>query len=194
MIISVIAAYTKDTKGRQIIGKDNKLPWSISQDMAWFKSCTSGHAVLMGRKTHESIGRVLPKRDNIILTHDKDYRVPGAYVFNDLEDALQFAAPRDSELFVIGGEQIYRQVIDRVDRLYLTCIEKNPGYEGDTFFPSWNQTHFKVIDKHEIEDPKNGKVSFKVYHRHVYRQPKHFNADVVAAYSSDPHNPYAHGI
>jgi len=194
MIISAIAAYTKDMKGRQIIGKDNKLPWKINQDMSWFKQCTSGHTVLMGRKTHESIGRVLPKRENIILTRDTDYRVPGAHIFHDLETALKFAAPRESEIFIIGGEEIYRQIIDRTDRLYLTCIEKNPGYAGDTFFPSWNKTHFKIIDNHEIDDPQNGKVSFRVYHRHVYRQPKHFDAEIVSAYNSGVPNPYDIGI
>lgn len=193
MIISVIVAYTKDSNGKQIIGKDNKLPWRIPQDMAWFKECTTGSAIVMGRKTFESIGRVLPNRDNIILSRDPDFKVKGAYVFDDLDKAIAFAAERTPEIFVIGGQQIYEQVIDRVDRLYITFIKSNPGYEGDAFFPSWNRTQFKIIQREEIDDPKNGKVTFKIYQRHVYNKNTASEVDegVAAAYNSSGGVPYA---
>lgn len=186
MIISAIVAYTKDKDGKQIIGKDNKLPWRIPKDMAWFKECTSGSAIVMGRKTFESIGRVLPNRDNIILSRNPDFKVKGAYVFADLDKALIFAAERNPEVFVIGGQQIYEQVIDRVDRIYVTLIKNNPGYEGDAFFPSWNRSQFKVIHREEIEDPKNGKVTFKIFQRAVYQKNAASEVDegVAAAYHS----------
>lgn len=192
MIISAIVAYTKDANGKQIIGKDNKLPWRIPQDMEWFKGCTLGSAVVMGRKTFESIGRVLPNRDNIILSRDPDFKVRGAYVFDDLDKAISFAAERNPEIFIIGGQQIYEQIIDRVDRLYITSIKNNPGYEGDAFFPAWNRTQFKVIWREEIEDPKNGKVIFKIFQRHIYNKKSDSEVDegVAAAYNSSGGFPY----
>lgn len=168
MIISAIVAYTQDDRGRLIIGKDNKLPWRIPKDMAWFRECTNGAAIVMGRKTYESIGRVLPNRDNIIISRDPDYKVPGAQVFSSLQDGLQFAGIRNWEVFIIGGQQLYEQTIDIVDRVYLTYIRRNPGYFGDTFFPSWDRSKFKVIHREEIEDPQNGAVIFKVYQRNIY--------------------------
>lgn len=170
MILSAIVAYTRDSNGRRIIGKDNKLPWRIPQDMTWFKECTMGSAIIMGRKTFESIGRPLPGRDNIILSKNPDYKVKGTYVFSEIEEAISFAAARNSEVFIIGGQQIYEQVIDRVDRLYITCIKNNPGYEGDVFFPAWNKEQFRIIQRDDIEDPVNGEVSFEIFQRTKYRE------------------------
>ena len=107
MILSMIVAYTKDEKGRLIIGKDGALPWNIPSDMVWFAECTRGHAIIMGRKTYESIGRPLPGRDNIVMSSDPDYQVPGATVFADLNSAILFAGVRNHEVFIIGGQTLY---------------------------------------------------------------------------------------
>ncbi len=146
MILSIIAAYAKDKDGVRVIGKNNQMPWHFPHDLERFKEHTVDHAVIMGRKTHESIGRLLPRRDNIIVTRQEDYVVPGAFVFNDLDQAIQFAGMRNSEVFIIGGQELYEQTIDRADRLYLTSF-KLKDIEGDTFFPSYNSSRYKMIHK-----------------------------------------------
>jgi dihydrofolate reductase len=98
----------------------------------------------MGRKTHESIGRVLPNRDNVVVTRQADYRVRGAFVFHDLDEAIAFAAERHSEAFIVGGQQLYEQTIRRADRLYLTSF-KLDSIEGDTYFPEFPENMFKII-------------------------------------------------
>ena len=144
MLLSLIAAYAKDKNGRRVIGKDNQIPWHRPHDLRRFREYTSGNAVIMGRKTYESIGRVLPNRDNIVLTHQVDYEVPGAYVFTDLDSAIRFASVRNYEAFIIGGQELYEQTIGRADRLYLTKL-RIPNIEGDTFFPTVEHRHFKSI-------------------------------------------------
>lgn len=144
MILSLIAAYAKDRHGKRIIGKDNQIPWHFPHDLERFKEHTVGSAIIMGRKTHESIGRVLPKRDNIIVTHQEDYEVRGAFVFHDLTEAITFAAKRHSEVFIIGGQQLYEQTIQRADRLYLTSFQLD-SVEGDTYFPEYPENMFKII-------------------------------------------------
>ncbi len=168
MILSMIVAYTKDEKGRLIIGKDGALPWNIPSDMVWFAECTRGHAIIMGRKTYESIGRPLPGRDNIVMSSDPDYQVPGATVFADLNSAILFAGVRNHEVFIIGGQTLYEQCLGLVERIYVTYIENNPGYEGDTFFPNWTMFDFKVIQKDSTQDENNGTVSYTIFQRYKY--------------------------
>lgn len=183
MILSAIVAYTKDKEGKQIIGKDGGIPWNIPKDMRWFREQTLHSAIVMGRKTFESIGRVLPGRDNIIVTRQTNYNVPGAHVFHDLDKAIEFAGQRNPEVFIIGGEELYRQTIDRVDRIYVTFIKKNPGFEGDTFFPSWARAKFKPIHSELYEDPECGVVSFKIFQRIEY-QKRAIDQEVDSTYSS----------
>jgi dihydrofolate reductase len=168
MILSMIVAYTKDSEGRQIIGKGGKIPWSIPEDLAWFRECTEGHAVVMGRKTYESIGRPLPGRDNIIVSTDPGLVIPGACTATSLKDALEFAAQRHHEVFIIGGQTLYEQCLDKVDRIYVTYIKENPGYEGDTFFPKWKRPDFRSIQREVTKDEYNGTVTHKVYQRFKY--------------------------
>lgn len=151
MILSLIVAYAKDKEGRQVIGYENKIPWKNPRDMARFKEYTMGSPIIMGRKTHESIGRVLPDRENIIITRQENYEVPGTVVFNSLEDAIVHCQS-ETEVFIIGGEEIYRQTIDRVQRLYLTEITQ--VVEGDTFFPKIKMTYFKPIHTEKIQGEK----------------------------------------
>lgn len=128
------------------IGKDNKLLWHISEDLKRFKKITSGHPVIMGRKTHESMGRLLPGRTNIIITRDAKYKVEGAEIASSLEKAIDIGERADKEeIFIIGGGQIYAQAIEIAQKLYLTIVHKN--VHGDTFFPDYSEFKKKVFEQ-----------------------------------------------
>ena len=146
MILSIIVAYAIDKDGRYVIGKDNSIPWHLPQDLERFKDFTTDLPIIMGRKTFESIGRVLPRRENIIITRKKNYEVPGASVFNNLQDALDFGSSKATEVFIIGGQELYEQTLTRADRMYVTYVAEK-GIEGDTFFPEWDKTLFRVIQR-----------------------------------------------
>lgn len=148
MTLSIIVAYGKDYQGKNVIGRDNRLPWHLPHDLARFREHTLGHAVVMGRKTFESIGRVLPRRDNIILSKSSSFKVDGAYVFADLKNALSFASVRNHEVFIIGGAEVYLQTLGLVNRLYITEV-KNNSLSGDAFFPAINFKEFKIIQHEE---------------------------------------------
>lgn len=143
-----------------IIGKENKLPWHMPADMRHFKQITSGHLVLMGRKTYESIGKPLPNRTNIVLTRNPHYQAEGCMVVTSIIDALHFAeqqSKNNSEIFVIGGSEIYHLLMPYFDRIYLTIIHHD--FEGNIYFPAvemrnWQET--KRIDcKADSENPYN---------------------------------------
>lgn len=114
------------------IGKDNQLLWHISDDLKRFKALTSGHKVIMGRKTYESIGRPLPNRTNIVISRQEHLNIAGCTVVPSLEAALALTLP-DEEAFVIGGSEIYKQLLPRCKRLYLTRVYQQ--FEADAFFP-----------------------------------------------------------
>ena len=143
--VSLIAALSEN----RVIGKGNSLPWHIPEDLKHFKEVTSGHPVIMGRKTFESIGRLLPKRLNIVISRDKSYVVEGATMAHSLEEAIAIACNYDKkEIFVIGGEQIFVQSINRADRLYLTIVHTD--IEGDAFFPDFS-SFTKIVDERKGE-------------------------------------------
>lgn len=150
MMLSLIAAYANDQQRKRVIGKDNKLPWHHPADLHRFREHTLKTCVIMGRKTHESIGRVLPGRDNFIITHQEDYKVPGATVFHGLEEAITEASSRVPEVFIIGGGELYKQTISRAERLYLTRLRRE-NVVGDAFFPDFNEGNFKTIHSEETE-------------------------------------------
>lgn len=132
--ISIIAAMSKN----RVIGKDNKLPWNIPEDLKHFHSITVGHPVIMGRKTHESIGRVLKNRTNIVITRDLIYKSPGTVISHSLKQAIDEAKKeKPSEIFIIGGAQLYEQAIAIADKLYLTLIYTH--VDGDAFFPDYSR-------------------------------------------------------
>lgn len=139
-MISMIAAMTNN----RVIGKDNELPWHAPEDLEWFKKQTKGKPVVLGRKTHESIGRVLKGRDNIVITRNANYVPlhPAVKVYTDLEKAISDyrSVP---ELMIIGGQQIYEQALEHANRIYLTIF--NTELVGDAFFPaldnSWKITY-----------------------------------------------------
>src|SRR3989344_7558281 len=141
--ISLIAALSEN----RVIGKDNKLPWHITEDMKRFRDLTTGHTVIMGRKTFDSIGRPLPRRTNVVITRDPEWKAAGVIVCHCLDEAIKVGYS-DQELFVIGGGQIYEQAMPIADRLYLTLVHTN--IEGDAFFPDYSDFK-KVIFKQDGE-------------------------------------------
>ena len=133
-----------------VIGKDNDLPWNIPEDLKHFRKITEGGTVLMGRKTFESImdrnNKPLPNRTNVVLIRNKDYKVPGGVLlFHDVDQALQNLDCE--ELFVMGGGSIYKLFMDRVDKIYMTHIEKE--INGDVYFPKIDFTKWKRINKEQ---------------------------------------------
>lgn len=144
--ISIIVAIAKN----RTIGHGNKLLWNIPEDMKYFREITRGHAVIMGRKTFESIGRPLPNRLNIVITRDETFSPEGVSVCHSLEDALDLARQNEKdEIFIIGGAQIYKQALSQADRLYITVVQKD--FEGDAVFPEYSEFS-KVISKREGKD------------------------------------------
>ncbi len=130
MIVSAIAAVGKDG----VIGREGKLPWSLPADLKRFRTITWGKPIIMGRKTHESLGRVLPGRTNIILTRREDYRAADCLVAHIPDEALALARSQGAdEAVVIGGSEVFEAFIPRCEKIHLTRVEED--FEGDTFFP-----------------------------------------------------------
>lgn len=157
MQISAIVAMSEN----RVIGKDNKLPWHLPADLKYFKKVTQGKPILMGRKTFESIGRPLPNRTNIVLTRDGNFQAAGCVVVDSVQAA--FAAVADQEeVFVIGGALLFKELLPRVQRLYLTVIHQN--FEGDAFFPELNLNEWKEVERMDNESDEQNlyKYSFIV--------------------------------
>ena len=158
--ISLIVAMAAN----RVIGRDNTLPWRLPEDLRRFKRLTMGHTLVMGRKTWESIGRPLPGRDIVVVTRQEGYEVPpGVSVVRSVDEALE--AARGDEVFIGGGEEIFRQTIDRADRLYLTRIDKD--FPGDTFFPEFDPERFQLVERedHEATEEVPFGYSFLTYDR-----------------------------
>lgn len=165
MILSIISAIGKNNE----IGKSNTLLWNLPADMKHFKETTSGHSVIMGQKTFESIGRPLPNRRNIILTKDKLFKTDGieiVYSTEELLDLLEKTENKDSECFIIGGGQIYKLFIDIADRLYITHVDENFP-EADTFFPEIDITKWEKIseEKYPSDEKNKYNLSFVTYNK-----------------------------
>ncbi|MHC0035709.1 dihydrofolate reductase [Pseudoneobacillus sp. C159] len=127
----------------RVIGKNNQLPWHLPEDLKFFKRVTMGHPVAMGRKTHESIGRLLPGRENIVITRNPDFECEGCTVVSSVADFKSYCQKLDTEVFVIGGSEIFRELLPVVDKLYLTMIHHQ--FDGDTYFPEISLSDFKLI-------------------------------------------------
>ena len=147
-MLSIIVAKSKNN----VIGKNNKLIWHIPDDLKRFKTLTTGHTIIMGRKTFESIGRVLPNRIHIVLTRDKNYKInnENVQVVTNISEIDKFINDKN-ENFVIGGESIYKTLIDKCQKLYITQI--NQDFDGDAYFPEINDNKFKIIE--QIKGPKD---------------------------------------
>ena len=147
------------------IGKDNKLLWKIPDDMKRFKEITTGHTVIMGRKTFESIGKVLPNRLNIILTRDPNYKIddPNVKILGGVSDLEEYISD-ENENFVIGGAQIYSILMPKCQKLYVTQVDKD--FVGDTYFPIIRENEWEIIQK--VDGPKdenNFKYEYITYER-----------------------------
>ena len=138
--ISLIAAVASNG----VIGRDGRMPWHLPEDLKRFKALTMGHAIVMGRKTYDSIGRLLPGRRTIIVTRQPDYRVEGAEVAHSVDAAIALA-PGDDEIFVIGGGEIYAQALPFADRLLMTEIDAAP--EGDVRFPAIDRRQWRQASR-----------------------------------------------
>lgn len=125
----------------RIIGADGRIPWRLPNELQLFKSVTMGHHIIMGRKTYESINRLLPGRTTVIVTRQKDYAIPGAKIAHSLDEAVALCAG-DSEIFVIGGGELYRAAMPMADRIYLTVVDAEPV--GDTRMPEFDAAQWHV--------------------------------------------------
>lgn len=173
MILSIISAIANNNE----IGRKNELLWDLPIDMKHFRETTTGHPVIMGQKTFESLGtnptgelgRPLPKRRNIILTLDKEFKREGieiVYSLEELDELLKNTTEKDEELFIIGGGQIYKLFINKADRLYITHVDVSFP-DADTFFPIIDPLKWKIMseDKHEKDAENVYNTNFVIYER-----------------------------
>lgn len=152
-MLSMIVAMDKNN----VIGikNENKMPWHLPRDLQYFKERTTGHTIIMGRKTFESLGRVLPNRQHVILTRSDQSFPEEVKVMRDVNDIIALKeANQDEEIFVIGGGSIYEQLLPYADKLYVTVI--NEAFSGDVYFPTINKDEWKEQSReHGIRDEKN---------------------------------------
>lgn len=163
MNLSIIAAVANNG----VIGKNNKLIWHYPKDMQRFVELTKqAGIVIMGRKTHEAIGKLLPGRINIVISRDKHYQpIRGALTYSDIDQALDFLRYYGKEIMVIGGEQIYREFLPFVNKLYITNI--NSPYEGDAYFPDVNVLEWQHVNEiyHTADTQHQFPFTFDIYER-----------------------------
>ena len=149
-----------------VIGKNNKLPWSLPNDLKFFKNTTWAMPVIMGRKTFESTGRPLPGRTNIVITRHEDWKADGVIAVNDMEKALKAAADTDAkEAFIIGGGEIFKDNITNVDKIYITRV--HAVVEGDAYFPEIDPSQWNLISNLDFpaDDRHNYAYSFQLWQR-----------------------------
>ena len=147
MIRSIVVAVARNG----VIGRDNRLPWKLPKDLAYFKRVTMGHPVVMGRRTWQSIGKALPGRLNIVVTRNPSLEAPGATVVASLDEAWK-AAGDAAEVSVIGGTSIFREALPIADRIHLTEVEAD--VEGDTFFPEFDRGEWveQEVERHPADE------------------------------------------
>ncbi len=139
------------------IGKDNQLLCHLPADLKFFKATTMGSPIIMGRKTYESIGRLLPGRRNLIITRSGDYKVDGAEIFHSVEGALQFCT--EEKVFITGGAEIFKISMDLINVIYRTVIDH--AFEADTFFPEINKEEFKLVWEEPHRSDEKNKYDFR---------------------------------
>jgi len=153
MTLSLIAAMDR----KRVIGRDNALPWRLPEDLRYFRRMTTGHAVIMGRRNYESIGRPLPQRVNIVLSRNPDFRAPGCIVAGSLAAALE-AAGDDPEIFVIGGADLYAQALPLADRMYLTLIDAD--FDGDARYPEFDARDWRMVQRDDRQPDRENPYPF----------------------------------
>ena len=159
--LALIAAMARN----RVIGRDNAMPWHLPEDLRYFKAKTLGKPIVMGRKTFDSLGRPLPGRTNIVVSRQADLTLDGAQVFASIDDALNAArqqaqADGVDEVMVIGGDNLYRQTLERADRIYLTRIDSEP--EGDAWFPDFDEQAWTLASEQAV-------AAGEGYPAHVYQ-------------------------
>lgn len=160
-MITLIAAAGENNE----LGKDNDLLWHLPDDFKRFKSLTTGHYIIMGRKTFESFPKPLPNRTHVIITRCKDYTAPeGCIIVNNLEKAIE-VCPKTETIFIIGGGEIYKQSISTADSIELTRVHEK--FEADTFFPKINSSEWKLISSefHNQDEKHKHSFTFETYQR-----------------------------
>lgn len=149
MDISIVVAMSSNA----VIGRNGGLPWHLSADLKHFKSITMGRPIVMGRITHESIGRPLPGRENIILTRDDNYKAEGCTIINDLNDITSRFSEVE-EIMIVGGSQLYAEILPLAKKLFIT--EVHAELEGDTYFPEFDRRQWREIERQAFKaDEKN---------------------------------------
>lgn len=159
-----------------VIGSDQTIPWRIPSDMAFFKRTTLGKPIIMGRKQYETVGKPLPGRTNIVITRQQDYRPDGVLVFGSIDAALGKAreigeSDGVDEIMIIGGGELYAQLMDRADRLYISHVDLAP--DGEVRFPEIKPEEWAIVDLPEVEPSPKDEASYrvKVYERR--KDPAH---------------------
>ncbi len=171
-MIAIIAAVSRNG----VIGKNGEIPWHLSTDMKRFANLTTDRAVIMGRKTYESIlahlKRPLPNRESIVVTRQENFSAPGCRVVNSLDQAIKLV-PENRDAFIVGGAEIYKEGLRYADMMYLT--EVDCVCEGDAFFPKWDKAGWKILQTEKIrKDAKNDRDSvFVTYAKHSPPPPSH---------------------
>src|SRR5262245_10535394 len=147
MLVSIIVAMTPE----RLIGAAGRLPWYLPEDLKRFRARTMGHAIVMGRKTFSSIGRALPGRRNLVVSRNANPpTVEGVEWFKSLDDAIAFAKTAgESECFIAGGTEIYAEALEKAHRMYVTYVQRDFPFQGDTYFPVWDQMAWGVAS-HEL--------------------------------------------
>ena len=154
MTVSIIVAIAENNA----IGKNNQLLWHLPADLKYFKNTTAGHSIIMGRKTYDSVGKPLPNRRNIVVTR-QDIKIAGCEVVKSIDEGIELCKG-ESEVFIGGGADIYRQSMDKTDRIYLTVVHKS--FEADTFFPEIDYNKWEEIfhEDHPADEKNNIPYSF----------------------------------
>jgi dihydrofolate reductase len=158
--ITIIVAASEN----QVIGYKNALPWHISEDLKHFKKITINHSVVMGRKTFESIGKPLKERRNIVISRDGTLKIEGAEVVNSLNEAIH-RTKNENEIFIIGGEQIYKIAMPIATHMHVTKVYNN--IKGDAFFPAFDENEWKILTQKDSETREGLKFSFIEYQKIV---------------------------
>ena len=164
MIVSQIAAMSRN----RIIGKDNKLPWNMPDDLAYFFKVTRGHHIILGRKNFEAIGKALPSRVNIVVTRNPNYKAPGCIVVENIQQALKYSESKgEEEVFIVGGGQIYQASLGITNKIYLTIIDTE--IEGDVFFPEFDLKSWNVISKvsHSADNRNPFNYTYYIFERTI---------------------------
>lgn len=150
-MLSLIVAYSKN----RVIGKEGRLPWNIPGELKRFKNLTTNNVVIFGRVTYEEIGKPLENRMNIIISRTKNFDEKNCFTVKSLEDAIKFT--KGKQIYIGGGEGIFKQAVEIVDKMYITVIDKE--FEGDRYFPNFDESKFKI----HLEKEVGGEIPYKYF-------------------------------